>query len=90
LQGLAIVKTASPAELVRVGENLFRPLSQPRPVESERRQVVGGFVESSGTSATTEMVELLETSRLLEANLNILQAQDQMLGGMISRLTRTS
>jgi flagellar basal body rod protein FlgG len=36
------------------------------------------------------MVELLETSRLLEANLNILQAQDQMMGGLISRLTRTS
>lgn len=87
---LAIAKTASPADLVRVGDNLFRPMSQPRPVEPDQRQVVSGCVESSGTSATTEMVELLETSRLLEANLNLLQAQDQMLGGMISRLTRTS
>lgn len=89
-QPLAIAKMPPPEELTRVGENLFRPLSEPQPLEAEHRQVVGGFREASGVVPTTEMVEMIETSRLLEANMRLLQAQDEMLGNLIGRLMRVS
>jgi flagellar basal-body rod protein FlgF/flagellar basal-body rod protein FlgG len=89
-QRLAIVRTESPAELVRMGENLFRPLVEPSPVPADQRQVAGGFLEGSGSTATTEMIEMIETSRILDANLNLMQTQDQMFGGLVSRLMRVS
>jgi len=90
LQRLAIVKTTSPADLIRMGENLFRPLTEPTPLPAAEREVAGGYLEGSGTTATTEMVDLIEASRMLEANLNLMQTQDQMFGNLISRLMRVS
>lgn len=89
-QRLAIVKTGSPAELERVGENLFRPLGEHTPVSAAERQVAGGFLEASGSTAVNEMVEMIETSRILEANMNLMQTQDQMFGNLVTRLTRVS
>lgn len=87
-QRLALVKPQSPTELVRVGENLFRPLSEPQPVPPYERSVISGYLEESGVKPTTEMVALIEASRLLEANVNMMQTQDEMLGGLINRLMR--
>jgi len=89
-QRLAIVRPASRASVVRAGENLFRPLSEPVPVQAADRNVVGGYLEGSGVSPTSEMVEMIEASRMLEANLNMMQTQDQMFGNLISRLMRVS
>ena len=42
----------------------------------------------SGVQPTTEMIEMIEASRAVEANLNMMQAQDQMLSGLVNRLMR--
>lgn len=89
-QRLALVKTSSPAELIRVGENTFRTDSTPIPLAAEERQVSSGFLEGSGTTAVSEMVEMLEATRILEANLNLMQAQDSMFGSLVGRLMRVS
>jgi flagellar basal body rod protein FlgG len=34
------------------------------------------------------MVQLIEASRLMEANLNLLKAQDQMLSGLVNRVLK--
>lgn len=88
VQNLAIVKPGSLGDLVKIGENLFRPLADPQPVAASERSVAGGYLEMSAVQPTTEMIELIEASRAVEANINMMQAQDQMLSGLVNRLMR--
>lgn len=88
-QNLAIVKPASLGDLAKAGENLFRPLAETRPLAAGQRRVANGCLEMSGVQPTVEMVELIETSRAIEANVNMMQTQDQMLSGLVNRLMRS-
>jgi len=85
---LAVVKPAEDDMPQRIGENLFRTQTTPEPVPIGQRQVVQGFLERSGVRPALEMVELIEASRLVEANLNLIKAQDQMLSGLVQRLMK--
>jgi len=85
---LAVVKPAPEDTPERVGENLFRTQNEPEPLPPAQRQVLQGFLERSGVRPALEMLELIETSRLIEANLNLVKAQDQMLSGLVQRLFR--
>ncbi len=87
-QQLAIVQPKSLDELEKTGENLFRPESEPEAVAAEKRHVVSGYLEQSQVQPTMEMVELIETSRAVEANLNMMKTQDEMLSGLINRLLK--
>ncbi len=87
---LALMRTASPGDLVKTGENLFWPLSEPVKLPPEARRVLGGHLELSGVRPTTEMMEMIEASRAFEANVNLIRGQDQMLGTLIGRLLRAS
>lgn len=89
VQNLAVLKPAPGDELVPIGENLFRTARPPEPVPLNERKVAQGFLEMSAVQPTLAMVELLETSRLLEANLNMVQTQDQMLGALFNRVLRS-
>jgi flagellar basal-body rod protein FlgF/flagellar basal-body rod protein FlgG len=89
LQNLAIVKPTSLGDLVNVGENVFRPLAEVLPVPANQRNVAGGYLEMSAVQPTMEMIEMIEASRAVEANINMMQTQDQMLAGLISRVMRT-
>lgn len=88
VQRLAIVKPVAASDMLRTGGNSFRVSRPPEPLSSELRDVAQGYVEASGVTVTTEMVEMLETSRMLEANLNMMQTQDQMLGNLVGRLLK--
>ena len=90
IQNLAIVRPESYGDLVRVGENVFKPLADPLPLAIGERSVAGGYLEMSGVQPTTEMIELIEASRAVEANLNMIQTQDEMLSGLINRLLRSA
>ena len=85
---LALVKPQSYGDLARFGENVFRPLAETVPLTEDERIVAPGYLEGSGVQPTTEMVAMIETSRLLEANLKMMQTQDEMLDGLINRLMR--
>jgi len=85
---LAVVKPASGDTPERVGENLFRTQNEPEPLPPAQRKVLQGFLERSGVRPALEMLELIEASRLIEANLNLVKAQDQMLSGLVGRLLR--
>lgn len=87
-QNLALVKPGSLGDLVKAGENLFRSMAQVQPLPATQRAVAPGYLEMSGVQPTTEMTALIEASRLVEANLNLMKAQDQMLGGLTSRLLK--
>lgn len=87
-RALAVVQPAAGDSLQRVGENLFRTQSEPESVPAHQRQVLQGFLERSGVRPPLEMLELIETSRLIEANLNLVKLQDQILSGLVQRLLR--
>lgn len=83
---LALVRPTSMGDLVRIGENLFRPLAETIPLAASERRVASGFLEMSGVEPTMEMVELIKTSRELEANTNMMKTQDEMIGSLIEQV----
>jgi flagellar basal-body rod protein FlgF len=85
---LALKKPQSLGDLVRVGENLFRALGPLDDVEPDQRRVESGFLEVSDVRPTRTMLELIETSRMYEANVRMIQNHDQMTGSLISRILR--
>jgi len=88
MQDLAIVRPASNGELIKVGENLFRPQSEPEPIPLPERRVAVGFLEGSGVKAANEMISMIETSRFFEANIQMMKTQDEMLNGLVNRVLR--
>ncbi len=87
---LALVKTDSPADLMKTGENLFWPLTTPGKLPPESRRVLSGHLEMSDVKPTSEMVDLIEATRAFEANVNLIRGQDQMMGSLIGRLLRAA
>ena len=88
VQNLAVVRPNSLDELMKVGENLFRPAAEPEAVPLNERRIAPGYVEGSGVKATSEMTAMIEASRVLEANLNLMKSQDEMLSGLVNRVLR--
>ncbi len=87
-QRLALVQPSSPDELIRVGENLFLTSGEPEAVASEDRHLLAGHLEQSGVEPTTAMVAMIEASRILEINLNMMKSQDQMTSSLVSSVLR--
>ncbi len=90
MQNLALVMPQSYGDLVKHGENLFRPLADPQPLPAARRSVAAKYLEGSSVNPTTEMVEMITASRLFEANIKMVQTQDEMLGNLIGRLMQSN
>lgn len=85
---LAMVRPDSLGDLAKVGENLFRPLAPVTALPPEERRVAPGHLELSGVEPAKEMIEMIETSRVFEANANMIHYQDQMLETLIGRLLK--
>lgn len=88
LQRFALVEPESLGDLAKAGENLWQPLAPVRPLDPAARGVAQGFLEGSGTNAVREMVDMIETSRAYEANVNMIRNHDQMFGTLISRVLK--
>jgi flagellar basal body rod protein FlgG len=85
-----IEKPNSLGDLVRLGGNAFRPLAETTTVTQGETQIMSGFLETSSVSPTSEMMELIETSRAYEANTKMIQNQDHITGELLSRVLRQS
>ena len=85
---LALVKPNSMGDLARRGQNTFLPLAPPQPVEPTERKVRSGFLEQSTVKPVQEMMELIQTSRAYEANVRLIQNQDNMIGSLVNRVLR--
>jgi flagellar basal-body rod protein FlgF len=83
---LALVKPRSLGDLAKAGQNLFAPLAETIPLEANQRRVVGGYLEASSVKPTLEMMELIEASRAFEANVRLIQHQDEMIGSLVNRV----
>jgi flagellar basal-body rod protein FlgF/flagellar basal-body rod protein FlgG len=87
---LGLAKPASLGDLARRGHNLFMPLGPLEAVPLPERRVVDGYLEMSDVRAARAMMELIETSRVYEANIKMIQNQDQMTGALVNRILRQS
>ena len=73
------------------GEGLFSsaaPVSELR--DAQGMSVVQGSLERSNVEPTTEITQLLETQRQLEANANMIRYQDQTLGRLVNDVAKAS
>ena len=87
---IGVAEPQSLGDLVKVGGNCFRSLGGTRQIPPEERRLATETLEVSAVEPTTEMVSMIETSRLFEANTRIMQAHDEMIGQLYGRLMRTS
>jgi flagellar basal-body rod protein FlgF len=85
-RSLMLAKPQEVGDLARVGDNLFQSLAPPTQVANDKRIVMSGALESSGVKPTGAMMELIEASRVYEANVRLIQTQDQSTGQLISRI----
>ena len=85
-QRVAIAKPRSMGDLARAGNNTFLALGPVASVAPQELQIEPGFLEGSSVSAPQVMMELIETSRMYEANIKMIQNHDQMTGSLISRV----
>lgn len=83
---IGLVRPQSLGDLVKVGANLFKPLAPAEKVAEAERDIRQGYLEQSGVNPTREMMAMIETSRAFEANTRLIQHQDSMISGLISRV----
>ncbi|MCR9208585.1 MAG: flagellar hook-basal body complex protein [bacterium] len=88
-QQLMLAQPASYGDLANVGGNLFRPLAEFSLVPDSQRNVVAGSLEQSAVSPTGTMMEMIETSRAYEANIQMIKNQDSVLGSLIGRVLQS-
>jgi flagellar basal-body rod protein FlgF len=88
VQYLGIVKPESNDSLIKQGENLFRTTGRTDQIPLTERRVIPNSLEMSAVQPTNEMTSMIETTRLFEANINMMKTQDQMLGNLIGRMLK--
>jgi flagellar basal-body rod protein FlgF len=83
---LALVQPASESQLQKAGNSLYRTEGAVSPAGPDL-QVKQGYVESSGINALNEMVQMIQASRAVEANVNMIKFQDDALDRLLQTAT---
>ncbi|MDZ4657574.1 MAG: flagellar hook-basal body protein [Bythopirellula sp.] len=83
---IGLTTPESLGDLVKVGNNVFRSLGPTSVVPSQLRDIRQGYLEQSGVSSIREMNVMIETTRAFEANTQLIQHQDSMVGSLISKV----
>lgn len=86
---LMLAKPKSFGDVSHLGGNEFKPLAEFDLVGKAERKVEAGVLEQSAVSPTSAMMELIETSRVYEANVRMIQNQDSAMGSLISRVLQS-
>lgn len=79
---LGLVRPGSDQQLEKVGGSLFRASSSVSPAGSDLK-VQQGFSEQSGVTPVSEMIEMVQASRMVEANVNMIKYQDDALDRLL-------
>lgn len=87
-QEMMLARPKHLGDLANVGGNLFRPLAEFDLAPPGQRNVVAGSLEQSAVSPTGTMMELIETTRAYEANVQMIKNQDSVLGSLIGRVLK--
>lgn len=87
LAQLALAEPQFYHELVKEGDSLYRPLGGLVPA-GPGLTLKQGFLEESGTRPVTALMEMIDTSRAFETNMNMIHLQDEMLSKLMQSVTR--
>jgi flagellar basal-body rod protein FlgF len=79
---LGLVRPSSDQQLEKVGSSLFRTKSAVTPAGNDLK-VQQGYTEQSTASPVSEMIELIQASRMVEANVNMMKFQDEALDRLL-------
>ncbi len=85
-QMVKLVRPREKGDLTRVGENMYESLTSVNEVPVEQRNLISGSLETSGVEPTAAMMQLIEASRVYEANVRMIQTQDEAMGQLIGRV----
>ncbi len=80
---LKIVEFDDLSELVQMGRNSFAAKGATAPKNAEDPALSQGFQEGSNVSVVEELVDLIMVSRLYEANLKSISAQDERMKSIL-------
>jgi flagellar basal-body rod protein FlgF len=83
---LAMVRPESMADLEHAGGNYF--LAPGEVTATASRKVRPNFLEMSGVNPTSTMMGMIEATRAYEANVRMIQSQDEITGSLLSRVLR--
>ena len=83
-----MVEFTDPNVLTPVGANCFEATAGAQPQPASDTRISQGFQESSNVSVVEELVGLITVSRLYEANLKNIQAQDERMKSLLSVASR--
>ncbi|MBB3207783.1 flagellar basal body rod protein FlgG [Rhodopirellula rubra] len=86
---LMLARPRNLGDLANVGGNLFRPLAEFDLAPSNERNVIAGSLEHSAVSPTGTMMEMIETTRAFEANVQMIKNQDSVMGSLIGRVLKS-
>ncbi len=87
-QSLRLVRPQAIGDLSRVGDNMFESLTSTFDVPTTQRAIRSHALEASGVKPTDAMMQLIEASRTYEANVRMIQTQDEATGQLLSRIMR--
>ncbi|MDA0832588.1 MAG: flagellar hook-basal body protein [Planctomycetota bacterium] len=82
---LDVVRPVSFENLQKHGEGLYLDDGSAESA-GNAVSVQQGFLEASGTRPMLEMIEMIETSRVLEMNVNSIKLQDESLGRLLQAM----
>ncbi|MCA9192930.1 MAG: flagellar hook basal-body protein [Planctomycetales bacterium] len=85
-QSVMLARPPAPGDLSRVGDNLYQSLTRIDTVPTQLRAIKSGAIEASAVEPTGTMMQLIEATRMYEANVRMIQNQDQVMGQLISRV----
>lgn len=89
VRALGLSQPQSLDELVKVGNNQFRPLGKVDAVPLADRSIRQGYLELSSANPVRQMMSMIESTRAYEANSRMIQAHDTSTGTLISRVLRS-
>ena len=81
---LAVVGPRDPQSLRRHGDGRLTADGPTAPVPPGVTQVRQGYVEGSGVDAVKETLNVIDSSRAFETNLNLVKLQDETLGRLLN------
>ncbi len=87
---LGLYTVADTRQLVKMGEGRFRATQPAAATAAAPGQIRSGFLERANVSPATELTQLIETQRQLEANANMIRYQDTMLGRLVNDVGKIS
>lgn len=87
-QSVRLVRPQATGDLSRVGDNLYESLTPVSDVPDQQRAVRSHTLEASAVKPTQAMMELIEASRAYEANVRLIQTQDEAIGQLLGRVLK--